>query len=178
MQQIKSFKSGFTLIELLLAIFIVSLFAYIVFATPTSVEQPKEKITISNMPNYFQKNLRGDGEFLCIDKCKKCYYITQSAKPQSGILPIPLNVIAEYTIDRNGNPQKLDLGRYKDSKICMRLRHYKNGSISQIILELKEGAIFIPSYFGEGKSFDSVDQAVAWWLKDTQNGIRSKGEWY
>jgi len=89
-----------------------------------------------------------------------------------------MNVIGEYILDRNGNPQKLDLGRYKDKKICLRLRHYKNGSISQVILELKDKALFIPSYFGEGKSFDSVDQAASWWLEDTLRGVKSQGEWY
>jgi prepilin-type N-terminal cleavage/methylation domain-containing protein len=171
-------RSAFTLIELLLAIFIVSLFAYIVFATPQSYQKPKERVTVSNLPSYFQKNLHGDGELVCINKCKECYYLSGSSKPQSAPIPIPLDVIDQYTLDRNGNPQKLDLGRYKDSRVCMRFRHYKNGSISQLILELKEKTLFIPSYFGEGKSFDSVDQAASWWLEDTQNGIKSKGEWY
>ena len=178
MQQIKSFRSGFTLIELLLAIFIVSLFAYIVFATPSKFQKPKEKVTISNFPHFLQKNLHGDGELVCIKNCTECYYVSNSAEPQSAPLPIPMNVIAEYILDRNGNHQKLDLGRYKDKKICLRLRHYKNGSISQVILELKDRALFIPSYFGEGKSFDSVDQAAFWWLEDTQHGLKSQGEWY
>lgn len=171
-------RSAFTLIELLLAIFIVSLFAYIVFATPSDYKKPKEKVTVSNLPSFFQKNLHGDGEFICIKKCKECYYLSGSSKPQSAPIPIPLDVVAQYTLDKNGNPQKIDLGRYKDSRVCMRFRHYENGSISQIILELKEKSLFIPSYFGEGKSFDSVDQAASWWLEDTQNGLKSKGEWY
>ncbi len=178
MQQIRSFKSGFTLIELLLAIFIVSLFAYLVFATPTDFQKPKEKVTISNLPHFLQKNLWGEGELVCIKNCSECYYISSESKPQSAPLPIPINVIAEYILDRNSNPQKLDLGRFKDKKVCLRLRHYKNGSISQVILELKDGALFIPSYFGEGKKFDSVDQAANWWLEDTQNGLKSQGEWY
>ena len=178
MQQVKEFKSGFTLVELLLAIFIVSLFAYFVFATPSSVQKPKEKITVSNLPTYLQKNLNGEGELVCIKNCKECYYITNHSTPQSAPLPIPVDVVAEYILDKHGNPQKLDLGRFRDKKVCMRLRHYKNGSISQVILELKEGAYFIPSYFGEGKVFDSVSQAANWWLEDTQHGIRSQGAWY
>jgi len=173
----QKFRRAFTLIELLIAIFIVSLFAYFVFATPSKFQKPKEKLTISNLPTYFQKNLHGDGEFVCIKHCKECYYLSNS-KPQSAALPISMDVVAEYILDKNGNPQKLDLGRFKDKKVCLRFRHYKNGSISQIILELKDGAIFIPSYFGEGKEFGSVDQAASWWLEDTQNSIKSTGAWY
>ena len=178
MQQIKTFKGGFTLVELLLAIFIVSLFAYLVFATPSKFQKPKEKITIANFPHYLQKNLNGSGELVCIKNCKECYYLSNSGKAQNAPLPIPLNVSDEYTIDKNGNPQKIDLGRFKDKKVCLRLRHYKNHSISQVILEVKDKAIFVPSYFGKGKEFNSVDEAASWWLRDSQKDIKNQGSWY
>ncbi len=178
MQQIKSFRGGFTLVELLLAIFLVGLFAYFVFATPSDIKEQKEVITISNFPKFLQKSLNGDGELICIKNCKECYYLTNSAKTTNTSIPIPLNVVNEYILDKNDNPVKLDLGRFKDKKICMRLRHYKNGSISQVILDLGGKALFIPSYFGEGKEFDSVDDAASWWVKDSQNALRSKGDWY
>jgi len=177
MQQIK-FKRGFTLVELLLAIFLVGLFAYFTFATPGDVKKQKEVITISNLPNFFQKNLSGDGEVVCINKCKECYYITNS--PQGSTIPIPmvLNVRNEYILDKNDNPVKLDLGRFKDKKVCMRFRHYKNGSISQVILDLGDKVIFMPSYFGEGKEFNSISEAADWWVKDSQDRLRSRGDWY
>ena len=172
-------KKAFTLIELLLAIFLVGLFAYFVFATPSAVTKPKMEVNASNLPAYLQKNLRGNGEVVCIKKCKECYYITNSSKPQNAPLPLYLNVQAEYTLDKNNNPQKLELGRYKDKKVCLRFRHYKNGSISQIILDLGESKfLFIPSYFGEGKLFNSLSDARDWWVRDSQNILRSRGEWY
>ncbi len=177
MQQIK-YKRGFTLFELLVAIFLVGLVVYFVFATPTGYKKPKEKITISNLPNYLQKNLVGDGELICIDHCKECYYIGASPKPQPFNLPIIRNVVNEYIIDRGDNPAKLELGRFNDKKVCLRLRHYKNGSISQVILDLGDKSIFIPSYFGEGKEFGSVNEAADWWLRDSQNILRSRGDWY
>jgi len=145
---LKIFKNrqAFTLVELLLAIFLVGLFAYFVFATPT--------------------------------KCKECYYVTNLAKPQNAPMPLVLNVKAEYILDRNSNPEKLELGRFDDKKVCMRLRHYKNGSISQVILDLGDKFLFIPSYFGKGKEFNSLNEAVSWWVKDSQNSLRSRGEWY
>jgi len=178
MQQIK-LKRGFTLVELLLAIFLVGLFAYFVFATPGDVKTPKEKVTISNLPLFFQKNLSGDGEVVCIDKCKECYYITNALKAQNAPIPMFIkNVVGEYILDKNNNPVRLDLGRYKDKKVCMRFRHYKNGSISQIILDLGNKVYFIPSYFGEGKEFGSISEAADWWQKDSQNALRSRGDWY
>jgi len=172
------FKRAFTLIELLLAIFLVSLFAYFVFATPSSVQKPKIEVNASNFPSYLQKNLNGDGEIACIKKCRQCYYITNLAKPQDAPMPLLLNVKAEYILDRNDNPQKIELGRLNDEKVCLRLRHYKNGSISQVILDLGDKFLFIPSYFGEGKLFNSLNDAADWWVKDSQHGIHSQGEWY
>jgi len=177
MQQIK-FKRGFTLVELLLAIFLVGLFAYFIFATPGKYKEPKEVVTISNLPRFFQKKLSGDGEVVCINKCKECYYITNSKDAATAPIPMVLNVKNEYILDKNDNPVKLDLGRFKDKKVCMRFRHYKNGSISQIILDLGDKVIFLPSYFGEGKEFGSISEAADWWIKDSQGTLRSRGDWY
>ncbi len=178
MQQIKDIRRGFTLIELLLAILLVGLFAYLVFATPGTIEKPKEVVNISNLPRVLQKNLSGNGELICINKCKTCYYVSGSQQSNQFSLPMKLEVINEFILDKNSNPVKLDLGRYKDKKICMRLRHYKNGSISQVILDLGSSVIFIPSYFGKGKEFGSVNEAAKWWVRDSQDMLRSKGDWY
>ncbi len=177
MQQIE-FKRGFTLVELLLAIFLVGLFAYFVFATPSEVKEQKEVVTIATLPRFLQKNLSGDGEVVCINKCKECYYITSSDEPSTAPIPFRLNVQNEYILDKNDNPVKLDLGRFKDKKVCMRLRHYKNGSISQVILDLGDKVIFLPSYFGEGKEFGSVSEAADWWVRDSQDLLKSRGDWY
>jgi len=177
MQQVK-LKRAFTLVELLLAIFLVGLFAYFIFATPGEYKEPKEVVTIANLPKYLQKSLNGDGEVICINNCNECYYITGSSKPQNTSLPIPLNVKNEYILDRNDNPLKIELGRYKDKKVCLRFRHYKNGSISQLILDLGDRAIFLPSYFGEGKEFESISEAADWWVRNSQNNLRSRGDWY
>jgi len=178
MQQIKKFKRGFTLVELLLAIFLVGLLSYFVFSNVGDTTKPKEVVTIANLPKVFQQNLNGDGEMICIDNCSKCYYITNSAKAQNAPLPMPLKVENEYILDPNNNAEKIKLGRFKDEKVCMRLRHYKNGSISQVILEVNGDFIFLPSYFGEGKKFGSLSEAVEYWLKDSQGKLQSKGEWY
>jgi hypothetical protein len=82
-------------------------------------------------------------------------------------------------LDKNDNPQKIELGRLDDNKVCMRLRHYKNGSISQVILEVNGEFIFLPSYFGEGKKFGSLADAVNYWLQESQDAaLDSKSSWY
>jgi len=174
----ENLKTAFTLLELLIAIFLFSLLAYFVFSKPISVTKPKLEVNASNLPSYLQKNLNGNGEIVCINKCKECYYVTNLAKPQNAPMPLVLNVKAEYILDRNNNPLKLELGRFNDKKVCLRFRHYKNGSISQVILDLGDKFLFLPSYFGEGKLFNSLNDAADWWVKDSQNSIRSRGEWY
>jgi len=172
------FKRGFTLIELLIAIFLVGLLSYFIFATPGSFKKPKERITYKNLPKYLQNSLSGDGELICINNCRSCYYISANAKPQVVSMPITLNVKNEYILDKNNNPQKIEMGRVDDKKVCMRIRHYNNNSISQVILDLGDKALFIPSYFGEGKEFDSINGAIEWWLKDSRGKLRSRGDWY
>ena len=171
-------RKAFTLVELLLAIFLVSLFAYFVFATPQPITKEKVEVNTTNLPQYLQKNLRGDGEIVCIDKCRDCYYLTSSSKPKNAPMPLILSVKAEYILDKNDNSQKIELGRFKDKKVCLRLRHYKNNSISKVILDLGDSFLYIPSYFGEGKIFGSLNDARDWWIRDTQKGIRSQGEFY
>lgn len=178
MQQIKN-KEGFTLVELLLAIFLVGLLSYFVFSGVGDTSKPKEVVTISNLPRVLQKNLVGDGELVCVNNCSKCFYITNSPKVQNAPLPMPLKVTNEYILDKNDNPQKIELGRLDDNKVCMRLRHYKNGSISQVILEVNGEFIFLPSYFGEGKKFGSLSDATNYWLKESQDAaLDSKSSWY
>ena len=178
MQQIKSFKRGFTLVELLLAIFLVGLLSYFVFSGVGDVKKPKENITIENLPRVLQRNLSGDGELVCVNKCSKCFYITSDGASKNAPLPIPLKITNEYILDKNDNPVKIDMGRLDDNKVCMRLQHYKNGSISQVILEVDKEYIFLPSYFGEGKKFSSLSDAVSYWLKDSQGKLESRGDWF
>ncbi len=173
------FKKGFTLFELLIVIFLASLMAYFVFSTPMGAREEKVEVNSSNFPHYLQKRLYGDGELICVNKCSKCYYVTGIAK-RAFDLPLSLHVSAEYILDKNDNAQKIELGRLDDQKVCLRIRHYKNNSISQVILELENGKkfLFIPSYFGEGKEFFTLNDAVSWWLRNTNKGLDSRGSWY
>ena len=153
--------------------------AYFVFSSPGIPKESRVAITKETLPNYLQKSLPKDGQLVCINKCTKCVYLDGTKSQKDVTLPISLRVKNEYIIDQNENPVKIDLGRYNDKKVCMRLNHYKNGSISQVILELNDNKfLFIPSFFGNAQEFDSLNDAVSYWLKDSQNILRSKGDWY
>jgi prepilin-type N-terminal cleavage/methylation domain-containing protein len=176
MQQI-NFKKGFTLVELLLAIFLVSLMAYFVFSTPRGATMPKIEINATNLPFYLQENLKGDGELICVGKsCKECYFLTNNSVAKASF-PLNIKVLNQYIIDRNENPIKIKRGRFNDKPICLRIYHYKNGSISPTILETTKNYLFIGSYFKEGKEFSSLNDAIEYWLNDSDK-LRSKGEWY
>jgi prepilin-type N-terminal cleavage/methylation domain-containing protein len=179
MHKVDSSRSGFTLIELLIAIFLVSLLSYFVFSTPRAFKEAKIEINETNLPQHLRASLQEDGELICVNSCKECYYFyTTSTGPKKFKFPLPPSTIqGVYILDPNNNPVKVDLGRFRDKKVCLRLYHYKIGSISQVILELKDSYLFMPAYFGEGKTFGTLGEAVDWWLKDNDK-ISSKSSWY
>ncbi len=176
MQQI---KKAFTLFELLIVILLMGLIVLFVFSTPTIPKERQEAVTFKTLPKFLRKNLKGNGELVCINNCSSCFYLNGSSKPQSFSLPLQLKVKNVYILDRSDNPAKIEYGRFKDKKVCLRLKHYKNGSISQEILELDgDKFLFIPAFFGDGKVFESLTEAQNWWLKDIQNAPRSREDWY
>jgi len=176
MQQI---KKGFTLFELLIVILLMGLVVFFVFSTPSVPKTRTEAITLETLPKFFRSNLQGYGELVCINKCSSCFYLNGSIKPQSFSLPLQLKIKNVYILDRSDNAQKIEYGRFKDKKVCLRLKHYKNGSISQEILELEgDKFLFIPAYFGNGKVFDSLNDAQNWWLRNMQIAPQSRGDWY
>lgn len=170
---------AFTLFELLIVIFLASLMAYFIFSTPMGPRDEKIEVNATTLPEFLRKNLYGNGELVCVNKCSKCYYLSGASKKEF-VLPLSLHVSSEYILDKNDNAQKIELGRFKDKKVCLRIRHYKNGAISQVILELNGGSsfLFLPAYFGEGKEFFTLNDAVSWWLRNNYKGLDSRGSWY
>jgi hypothetical protein len=82
-----------------------------------------------------------------------------------------------YIVDRRDNPQKVDFGRLDDHPICLRYKHYSNGSTTQIILESEEKFFYFPSYFGEISIHESAEDAAQAWVGDTKV-LTSKGNYY
>ncbi len=167
-------KKGFSLIELLIVIAIISLFGFLVFDFLKKAEIRQDPYTIKNL----QKILRdqGDVELICINKCTQCFTRAPGSKTlqETGS---DLKKIQAYTVDKSDNPQKIEFGRLKDRPVCLRYRHYANGSSTQIILKSEEKFFYFPSYFGEVSVHDSAEDAAEAWIKDTKI-LRNRGNYY
>ena len=167
-------KKGFSLIELLIVIAIISLFGFLVFDFLKKVEIKKDPYSIKNLKKIFQDH--GDIELLCINKCAQCFtHIPGSDTMQEA--SSDLKELHAYTIDKNDNPQKIEFGRWHDQRICLRYRHYANGSSTQIILESEGKFFYFPSYFGEVSVHESAEDAAEAWIKGSKI-LRSKGNYY
>ena len=167
-------RKGFSLIELLIVIAIISLFGFLVFGFLKKSEIKQDPYTIKNLKKTFRNS--GNVELLCIDKCAQCF-IHSAGNTRMQEVASDLGEIQAYTVDRSDNPQKLEFGRLKDHRICLRFRHFANGSTTQIILESKDKFFYFPSYFGEITVHDSAEDAAQAWVEDNQL-LRSKGNYY
>jgi prepilin-type N-terminal cleavage/methylation domain-containing protein len=150
---------GFSLIELIIVILIASLFAALIFDNVTFATKKKQKVGIQHLKEAAAKH-PGDAELVCIDKCRHCTLIIGNKEDKIESRLKPLNA---YILDDSNNPQKINFGRIKDKKVCLRFHYYANGSTSQMILESEEKFYFLPSYFGEVEVFGGIDEAVERW---------------
>jgi len=167
-------KKGFSLIELLIVIAIISLFGFLVFDFLKKVEIKQDPYRIKNLKKILQNY--GDTELLCINKCTECFTrIPGSNEFQA--TDSDLKELQAYTLDKNSNPQKIEFGRFKDRPICLRYRHYANGSNTQIILGSDEKFFYFPSYFGEVSVHNSLENAAEAWVEGEET-LRSRGNYY
>lgn len=167
-------KKGFSLIELLIVIAIISLFGFLVFGFLKKVEIKQDPYSIKNLKTIFKN--RGDIELLCIDKCTQCFTHAHGSDTMQETSS-DLKALQAYTVDKNDNPQKIEFGRFRDHHICLRYKHYANGSNTQIILESEGKFFYFPSYFGEVSVHESAEDAAEAWVKGTRI-LRSKGNYY
>lgn len=173
-------QKGFSLIELLIVIVVVGL-VYSIGLSTFSIGKPKVKaLTPLNLKQtivsseFFQEH----ATLLCVDKCRKCYLRQGISTPfRAYSNKIDLTDIKAYTIDERDSLRRLEYERYDDKKICLIMDFYSNGSSTQIILENKNGAYFLPAFFGEAKKFDSPDDAKEYWLKQSRL-VSSSGDYY
>ncbi len=167
-------KKAFSLIELLIVIAIISLFGFMVFGFLKKAEIKEDPYTIKNLKDALAG--KGDAELVCVDKCSKCFIRSPGSnnlqKTQSN-----LGEITAYILDSRDDPQKLEFGRLDDHKVCLRYRHYANGSSSQMILESDGKFFYFPSYFGEVSTHDSLQDAAEVWLEGSKM-LTSKGNYY
>jgi len=173
-------RKGFSLIELLIVIGVIGA-VYAIGLSTFKLNKPKAKaLTPLNLKKSIvhSKSFQGQATLLCVDKCKKCYLRKDiSSSFQAYTNKIDLTGIKAYTIDERDSLRKIEYERFNDKKICLIMDFYNNGSSTQIILENKEGAYFLPAFFGEAKKFDSPDDAKEYWLKKSHL-VSNSGDFY
>lgn len=171
---------GFTLLELLIVILIVSLIIYMGFSA-VKMEKPKPKaLTPLTLKESILQSREAQEKitFLCVDKCNTCFirkgYLSEfEPYPHS----IDLTGIKAYTLDQYENLHQIEYGRFGDEKICLLMEFFHNGSSTQIILEDDSASYLLPSFFGKAKKFDTIEDARAYWLQNSQ-AVSNSGDYY
>jgi len=173
-------QKGFSLIELLIVIVVIG--GVLVLGLGSfSISKPKPKaLTPLNLKQTIMHSdlFQGQATLLCVDKCAKCYLRKNLSSPfQPYANKIDLKGIKAYTIDSRDSLREIEYARFNDKKICLIMDFYNNGSSTQIILENKDGAYFLPSFFGEAKKFDSPEDAKEYWL-ERSHLVSNSGDYY
>jgi len=175
-----SFRRAFSLMELLLVIFIISLVYFLGFDGIDKRAKPQAKITPISLKKEITHHplFQGEGTFICVNHCKRCYLRKDISAPFEEIeSPILLGDLKVYSVNYQNDLYRPDLGRYQDNKICLRVDFYRNGSSTPLILENEEGVFFLPAFFGSPQKTDSTEEAKALWLAHTED-LKEQGEYY
>jgi len=174
-QKITSAKSSaFTLIELLIVIGIISLIGIFAFSKMAANQKAKITDNVEKIKDVFNES-DGNVQLLCLEKTTECYIFGRGAKVIRK-LSNPIGDMQAYILDDSDNPEQLKFGRYKNRPISLRMKHFANGSTSQMIIKSGDNFYFVPSYLGEVKKFDAIDDAVELWLDG--NEMYEEGGYY
>ena len=171
----KSWHEGFTLLELLIVILLLSVMTTLIVGNLSRQKSSKSKTGIAQIKTLRKKLKGGEGELLCFDACRQCFLRDRERKMQA--VTTAFGKLEVYTLDSYGEARKIDFGRYKDRKICLRFRFRPNGSSSRMIVVSGENFYFIPSFFGKVQRFSSLEEAKASWLEN-RDLLRSGGDYY
>jgi len=171
---------GFSFIELLIVILIVSVVYFLGFEE-FELGKPKPKpLSPMNLKAQIIKSelYEGQATLMCLDKCSTCYLRSDlSSSFQAYDNAIDLQNLKAYTVDEGDSLVRIEYGRYDDKKICLLMDFYKNRSSTQIILEDKKGAYFLPSFFGNAMAFDSPEDAKEYWINKSHS-LSDSGAFY
>ena len=175
------FSRAFTLIELIIVIFIITLVGAMIFSSAMHDEQNEKRVLDpSTLPTTFRKAFKdqGDVELFCINKFKECF-VLQNGQISSYDEGLHFGEgVKVYKLNSDNHFEKLDdLGRVKDKKVCFRYHLYANGSTTQLVIENNKGIYYLPSFFGDAKKVDSLDDAEELWIKPEYN-LKDSGSFY
>ncbi|WP_367270970.1 prepilin-type N-terminal cleavage/methylation domain-containing protein [Thermococcus sp.] len=159
-------SKAFTLLELLIVILLLSLMAMMVATTISKRKKTRNITNISQLKSLRSSLPSGRGELVCLDGCTHCFL--QDAEKKEHPLSQGFKGLKAYILDRRGDAHTPEFGRYEDHPVCLRFRFRRNGSTSQMILERKGVFYFVPAYFGKVRSFPSLEEARAYWLRNRE----------
>ena len=168
-------KEAFTLLELLIVILLLSLMAMLIFGSMSRQKPGMEKPKISQIKKLVQEIPARGVELICLDNCSRCFL--RGANREMHSVSYGFKPINAYIVDPYDETKKLDFGRIKDHRICLRFHYSPNGSTSQMIIELEKKFYYIPSYFGDVREFSSLEEARAHWLRDSEL-LENRGDYY
>lgn len=179
-KQESKIQKGFTLIELLIVILIISLVYYFGFSGFSTAKNQPKALTPQNLKSTIPRTklFSGHATLLCVDKCTKCYLrqdINSVFQPYSN--SIDLTGTTAYTVNNDDDIEEIEYGRFNDLPICLVIDFYDNGSSTPIILKQDEKVYFLPSFFGEAKTFSSLEDAKEYWLRNSKK-VADKGDYY
>ena len=171
---------GFSLLELIVVVLIVSLIGFLVFSSAVKQQQKTVVLSPTTLPSTLRETFRGQGdvELFCINKCEECYVMQGgNISPYDGDINFGKEVEI-HLLDNDNHFVELDeLGRIKDKKVCFRYHLYANGSTSQMVIVNTTGIYYLPSYFGEAKKVDDMQEAKELWVKEDYS-LRDSGSFY
>lgn len=171
---------GFSLLELLIVILIVSIVYFVGFdGIDTTKPKPKALTPLTLKSTIVSSDFfAGQGTFMCIDKCRSCYFRPDIASAfEAYPHAIDLGELEVYTLDVQDALVELEYGRYQDEKICLLIDFYPNGSSTQLIVKNETESYFLPAYFDEPKAFASLEEAKDFWLRNAE-AVSESGEFY
>ena len=176
----KTRRSGFSLLELIVVVMIVSLVGFLVFSSAIKEQKKPKVLDPTTLQKTFRNSFQGQGdvELFCINKCQQCYVIkNKEINEYNGSIDFGKDVEVHLLDNDNHLVQMDEIGRIKDKKICLRYHLYPNGSTTQMIITNNQGVYYLPSYFGEAKKVNDIEEAKELWIKDEYN-LRDSGSYY
>jgi len=175
-----SFHKGFTLIEIIIVVMIISMVAFMVFSEAVQETKRPDKLDPTTLPSTLRENFQSDEdiEFFCIKEGKDCYIAKGAEITQyKGLVDLGSHLEVFVVDKHNQLVQIKDFGRIKDHKISIRFKLYSNGSTTQMIISNDSGVYYLPTYFGEPKKVEDLDEAKKLWIKEEYN-LRDSGNYY
>ncbi len=173
-------RSAFTLLELLIVMVIVGIVYSVGFSRFKLYTPPLKALTPLDLKQTIMHNkgFKGHGTLLCVDECTKCYVREDISQPYVAYDGgVSLKGTKSYTLDADGSLVKMRYGRYDDKDVCFMMDFFPNGSSTQLIIQQKDRAYFLPAFFSKPKEFSSVEDAKEYWLADEKR-LKDAGSYY